>query len=155
MVYTIAEAANIARKTLLEEAQMEEVLRYIEEMNEMEFREEMVNHVIVIDEETGEEVYFDPTRMCFCKVLDSTLYTDIINLEMDEVLRYIENEEYMNEIEFEEELVNEDIVIDEETGKEVYFNPYQMCFREELDSTLYVTNTDMDKRYNEMFPKLC
>ena len=82
--------------------------------------------------------------------------------EMLEVVTYIENEGDMNEIAFdmieiafEEELLNQGMFIDEEIGNEVYFDPIRMYFCETLSSTLYATNTNIEKRYDEMFPKLC
>lgn len=80
--------------------------------------------------------------------------------EMNEVLNDIENlenqylhmdEVKMNEIENGEEFINECMIVDEETGKEMCFDLIFMQFREVSNSTLYITNTNMD----EMFPKLC
>ena len=61
------------------------------------------------------------------------------------VCAVIENEKDMDEIEFGELLFNQVPVIDEETGKEVYFDPFWMYFCEVSENTLYVTNTVSDK----------
>ena len=75
--FTIAQAASIAKETLKNEREMDEVLAYIEnehDMKEISFDEFQVNQVVVIDEETGKEVYFDPGLVYFCEAFDRSLY---------------------------------------------------------------------------------
>ena len=100
----------------------------------------------------GDHMSIDDAATIAMRTLDQEAE---IERGMSEVLAYIENEQEMTVIELEEELLNTCMVIDEETGKEVCFDPIWMYFCEVSNSTLYATNTDKQKSYDEMFPKLC
>ena len=77
-----------------------------------------------------------------------------LNCDMNEVCDYIlkmNEEEYSLQVDnMLHMLVNEGMVIDEQTGEEVYIDPFTFTYHP-IATTLYASHTS----YDENFPKLC